>query len=47
MTQRVLGDAARLGEALAILLPIMLTVALLATLVTMRGYARTLAAITR
>ena len=47
MTQRVLGDAARLGEALAILLPIMLTVALLATLVTMRGYTRTLAAITR
>jgi hypothetical protein len=45
-TEHVLGNSARLGEALAILLPVMLIVALAATLVTMRGYARTLDVVT-
>ncbi|WP_198665848.1 MULTISPECIES: MFS transporter [unclassified Sphingomonas] len=46
-TEHVLGSSARLGDALMILLPLMLTVALAATLLTIRSYARTLAAVTR
>ena len=47
VTDRVLGDPLRVGESLALVLPIMLAAGATSCLLSLRSYARTLLAVTR